>query len=61
MLDKQLLLVVKEEFVTDTGLKLWSTSRWGVCLQLATAQLVRIKRSLLHLTDWVQDEEGLRS
>lgn len=42
---------------TDT---LFSASRWWVGVQLATAQFVWIKQSLLHLTDWAQDKEGLR-
>lgn len=39
---------------------LFSVSRWCVWVQLAAAQLVWIKQSLLHLTDWAQDKEGLR-
>lgn len=39
---------------------LFSVSRWWVWVQLATAQLVWIRQSLVHLTDWPQDKEGLR-
>lgn len=39
---------------------LFSVSRWWVWVQLATAQLVWIRQSLLHLTDWARDKEGLR-
>lgn len=39
---------------------MFSASRWWVQGQLATAQLVWIRQSLLHLTYWAQNKEGLK-